>query len=79
MTRIRYKEEHGRNPAAAPGDGEPVGGGQTITGGDMEDTQDAERIRTLEAQVANLTTLVVAQERLIQEYQELVAILNRQA
>lgn len=45
----------------------------------MEDTQDAERIRTLEAQVANLTTLVVAQERLIQEYQELVAILNRQA
>lgn len=43
----------------------------------MEDTQDAERIRALEAQVANLVTLVAAQERLIQEYQELVAILKR--
>ena len=38
-----------------------------------------ERIRTLEAQVANLTTLVAAQERLIQEYQELVAILRKHA
>jgi len=45
----------------------------------MEHTQYAERIRTLEAQVANLVTLVAAQERLIKEYQELVAILKRQA
>jgi len=42
----------------------------------MEHAQYAERILALEAQVANLTTLVAAQERLIQEYQEYVVILK---
>lgn len=37
----------------------------------------AERCRVLEVQVANLVTLVAAQERLIQDYQELVTILKQ--
>lgn len=43
----------------------------------MEHTQDAERIRALEAKIDNLVALVIAQERLIKEYQWLVTILKQ--
>jgi hypothetical protein len=36
-------------------------------------------IRKLQAQIDNLVTLVAAQERLIEEYKNLVTILRRQA
>lgn len=39
----------------------------------------AMEIRKLKAQVDNLVTLVAAQERLIKEYQDMIAILRKRA